>query len=176
MLLWIRCHQLFASLSCNSSVSHDLSKLYLILNTHMSLIKMIVYTDLLSLFKVRKNIRNEYLYLEFISNRSLMHRRDYGRVLYCDAVSTITKDRWSYYRKLHKCAVHMNAIKRFLRKRTRCIKFATVRNASPHSQHPPFQSYPFVLGKTRRHVAFRVRVIARNNAVGEMVLNDFGWC
>lgn len=85
-----------------------------------------------------------------------------------------TAEAITFYRKLYNCAVHMNAIKRFLRKRTGCIKFATLQNASPRSQHPLFQSYPFVLSKTRRHVTFRVRVIARNNAVDEMVLNDFG--
>lgn len=104
-----------------------------------------------------------------------MHRRDYGRVLYCRSIDNYKRPS-KLLRSTESCttAVHMNAIKRFLRKCTGCIKFATVRNALPRSQHPPLQSYPFVLSKTRRHVAFRVRVIARNNAFGEMALNDFG--
>lgn len=105
-----------------------------------------------------------------------MHLRDYGGVLSRRGIDNYKRP--SLLRSAECCTtaryIHMNAIKRFLRKRTGCIKFAMVRGASPRSQHPPLQSNPFVSGKTRRQAAFRVRVIARNNAAGEMALNDFG--
>lgn len=113
--------------------------LYLILETHVILIRIIVYIVLVSFLNWLKqsNIYISRIHLKSHVNAS--HRRDYGRVLSWPTIDNYK--RLSLLRSAESCTT-VHYIWMLLNVSSAWIKFAMVRGASPHSQHPPFQSYP----------------------------------